>query len=1167
MMNFQSGLLLSFIPQADIPTYTATFNSNVPPGSTRIGGDAARRVLMQSRLPVNELGRIWELSDTRRAGSLSLPEFMLAMFLAQSRIRGKALPDSLPPKIAAEVAAALASPANMSQSMALGMAPAQTIMPPAPLSMPAPQTMAAPFSMQAPQTMTAPLSMQASHGMSAPLGMQPSLSMPAPIHYAANNEPESIHDFESQFPDISLSPSSGLNIVKQSFINHSAHAPRNDTPQWTITQGERAQYESIFRQWESNGKLRGSQAREVFAQSSLSQSELAKIWMLSDINNQGELNLDEFSVAMHLIFRRLAGNPLPDVLPDELVPRSSRDFMDSLAVMKDQLMFSRPAPASVPPPAPAASISPVADDDDVYQSAHRRRNPPASSIAGTRSQSPSLSSTAESVDQLRRQVQQRREELRLAKSAAEKRQKEGAESRVTTRWRIDDLKREIEDIHRNTSLPSEDSGGLLAKRRRLVASINEMLVVMPQLVRDYERVTDDLAKAHRELGKKQEAPLSDVEARAARLVAQRMAALTGETIEEDESGGGGGGEAERKLAESRERLMSVMSGLDHVARAMRDLPSAASKWDDGVGLVSDEAREFVTKLGAIERVRENVRTSAFSPVTTSTPTVAPAAPVKEAGEKPPLSIAERLALATTKQERDRILQDIAEERFRERQRALGIPDPAPEPVSPARKPEMQERVSVSNPFANQGGEPITPLAAAETFSDDSDEDEWDRDDSSDDDDPPRAHSPAVFGPVKPQGRVESPASSVSFDTAFANPGSPPPPVVIKEESNPFMGLIASTEVEKLRLRALYPYHPDAADELGIETGDLIETQLAKSGVRGDGWLYGEILVESDDGDGWRLGGKCGWFPKDYAETLGGPGSRGWMKTRARFGTAKYDYEPQHEDELKVGVGVRRKTPLEGGARKKPAYQKPTATKLHSTTAAKSRYRPKLHSKPSTLSQPSSSQVAGKAESRTLTIDDYVVSYTNSLARSTPSTGFQSAGTLVKNEVITIDDTDDDEKPTEISEGMRLDTTQDYISKLDIDRPLLIVAGAGSGKTTTLCARVIEMIRRGVVPTSILVITFTNKAAGELKDRIKKYMEASQMDSGGRMPFASTFHSWCYGLIMRNYRLVGLAQCPMITAADSEHLAVLKVALQRIEDCRMLALCEGLLGLVAGEPVP
>ncbi|KAJ2041673.1 actin organization and endocytosis protein [Coemansia sp. RSA 922] len=885
---------------------------------------------MQSRLPVSELGRIWELSDTRRTGSLTLAEFMLAMFLAQSRIKGKALPDSLPPKIAAEVALAM----SQTMSPAIGT---QAVLTPTVL----PQTMHS-QTMYA-QTMLPPLIM---HTQPMPTPVATQVNMPAPTHYVA--EPESILDFESQFPDITPS-SAGLNTVKQSFINQSALAPRTgDHHQWAITPSERAQYESIFRRWDSGrGVLRGDQAREVFAQSSLSQSELAKVWMLSDINNQGELNLDEFSVAMHLIFRRLAGAPLPDSLPQELVPRSSKDFMDSLTTMKEQLMFKRPDKT------PSTSVPPVSDfdyDDGIYQSAHRRRNlgSNTTSAADTRSQSPvaGSSTTVESVDQLRRLVQQRKDEIRQAKTEAERRQKENAESRVTSRWRIDDLKRDIEDIHRNTPLASSDSGGdrgqLLAKRKRLVSSINELLLIVPKLVRDYERISGDVADTCKELAKKRSKPaVSDMEARAARLVAQRMAALTGEPIEEEkEEKDESVVKAERKLLESRERAQSITSGLDHVARSMRDHQSN-SKWEDGSGLL-DEVRDFVLKLATIER--REMRTSAFSPVT---PPTSQQQQQQEVEEKrsvtPPVdrapTIAERLALATSKQERDRILQDIAEERFRERQRALGMPDPIDEATVPTKRPEMQERVPpvTSNPFASHATEPaplppasvpvssyvpvsVPPapasVPAAVTFTDDSsdddEEEEWDRDDSSDDDDLPPPLDTDLFGPPPTDIRVESPVSSVSFDTAFANPATPPINTAAKDESNPFLGLLTS-EFEKLRLRALYPYHPDSDDELTIETGDLIETlpipssSSSKSMAHtGAGWLYGEILRESDtdNGDGWQASGRSGWFPKDYAETLGAPGSRGWIKTRALFGTAKYDYEPQHEDELKVSVGER-----------------------------------------------------------------------------------------------------------------------------------------------------------------------------------------------------------------------------------------------------------------------
>ncbi len=59
----------------------------------------------------------------------------------------------------------------------------------------------------------------------------------------------------------------------------------------------------------------------------------------------------------------------------------------------------------------------------------------------------------------------------------------------------------------------------------------------------------------------------------------------------------------------------------------------------------------------------------------------------------------------------------------------------------------------------------------------------------------------------------------------------------------------------------------------------------------------------------------------------------------------------------------------------------------------------------------------------------------------------------------------------------------------IDGPLLILAGAGSGKTHTLTERVFVMIHEmGIAPTSILCVTFTNKAAREMKERIAKKLD-------------------------------------------------------------------------------
>lgn len=94
-------------------------------------------------------------------------------------------------------------------------------------------------------------------------------------------------------------------------------------------------------------------------------------------------------------------------------------------------------------------------------------------------------------------------------------------------------------------------------------------------------------------------------------------------------------------------------------------------------------------------------------------------------------------------------------------------------------------------------------------------------------------------------------------------------------------------------------------------------------------------------------------------------------------------------------------------------------------------------------------------------------------------------------------------------------------------PLLIIAGAGAGKTKTITHRILNLIKSGVKPSEVLAITFTNKAAKEMRERVFHLIEEDKTlnipISFNERPFVSTFHSLGVHIIKENAALLGITR--------------------------------------------
>ncbi|XP_060267897.1 intersectin-2 isoform X3 [Ovis aries] len=256
-------------------------------------------------------------------------EFSIAMKLIKLKLQGQQLPVVLPPIMKQPP---MFSPL-ISARFGMGSMPNLSI----PQSLPPVAPIATPLSSATSGTTLPPLMMPAPLVPSVSTSSLPngttSLIQPLSIPYSSSTLPHT-----SSY-SLMMGGFGGANIQKaQSLIDLgsssstsstaslSGNSPKTGTSEWAVPQPSRLKYRQKFNSLDKSmsGYLSGFQARNALLQSNLSQTQLATIWTLADIDGDGQLKAEEFILAMHLTDMAKAGQPLPLALPPELVPPSFR---------------------------------------------------------------------------------------------------------------------------------------------------------------------------------------------------------------------------------------------------------------------------------------------------------------------------------------------------------------------------------------------------------------------------------------------------------------------------------------------------------------------------------------------------------------------------------------------------------------------------------------------------------------------------------------------------------------------------------------------------------------------------------------------------------------------------------------------------------------------------
>ena len=663
------------------------------------------------------------LSDTTKSGQLLFPEFALAMYLCNLKLVGKDLPPALPEKIANEVSSMVdiisfgvpddhpvapprTNAPNFNAPSSASSGPSiQQPQPQASNSQLLSQIASQPTGFAAqyiPPQPTGFGNQQPQGSAPQPTGFQPQQTgfqqnpqatgyqgprppmPPMPSSYGSNLSPSQTGN-QPQMPlnaqptgrpgqwGLVNAPASGLpniDALQQRMMPQPGREggytttglSGTATVPWAVTKDEKKIYDQLFKAWDgfNKGFIGGDVAIEVMGQSGLPKSDLEKIWTLSDPGNKGRLDMDEFAVAMHLIYRKLNGYPVPNQLPPELVPPSTRNFTNSIDTVKSLLSqdaetrkntgsFLQPQKTGVSylknhsfrtdsngitPGRKDATIFRNNDDDIGYRSSARRRvggGGRTPSPAQSTSPSSERSNDELSLEQLRKKIREKQVLLDAIDFKDENAAEEDDALDRRDRRDAEDLYRRIrriqEDIdsHPKASLREVDSG---AERRALKRQLQRLTDRLPELASQVRKTERSIADAKIELFRLRDAKAHPgsastvvgtgpggtvteadrLKARAKAMMQQRSAALTGKAAP---AGGDDPGAAARRLEEENSKAKGERENNE---RMIKDVEDSVREFSRGLedtlaqgsedSISEHERRRWEDGLGVEDEVRD-----------------------------------------------------------------------------------------------------------------------------------------------------------------------------------------------------------------------------------------------------------------------------------------------------------------------------------------------------------------------------------------------------------------------------------------------------------------------------------------------------------------------------------------------------------------------------------